>query len=340
MRHASAMLRRAWQTLPMRSAARSLAVFAFAIPTIGSGQIIDYHQHLYSPFAGPISIAGWKGVTADELISLMDAANIQRAVVLSTAYSLANPHKAAVPNEREAVRKDNDWTSAQIAKHSDRLVGFCSVNPLRSYAVEEINRCAKDPNLRTGLKLHFGNSDVNVDRPEHLRQLKEIFRAANRNRMTILVHAHANVNLKRPYGAPQARVFLEQLLPEVPDITVVLAHMAGAGDFGDSTQQASAVYAKAIAQRDVRVRRLYFDACLTATGVEASLLVQRIREIGLSRILYGSDAPIKGNYPADALQRWHSLPLTTAEFRTIETNVTAFLEPVRSPHIIQPRIHD
>lgn len=315
----------------MRPSIRSLVVLTFAIVTTASAQVIDYHQHLYSPFAGPISIAGWKGVTADELITLMDAANIRQAVVLSTAYSLANPHKAAVPNEREAVRKDNDWTSEQIAKYPGRLIGFCSVNPLRSYAVKEIDRCAKDPNLRTGLKLHFGNSDVDVDNPVHLAQLKEVFRAANRNRMTIVVHAHANVNYKRPYGAPQARVFLEQLLPEVPNIAIVLAHMAGAGDFDESVQQASAVYADAIARQDVRVRNLYFDACLTPTTDDAPLLAERIRQIGLAHILYGSDAPIKGNFPAEALQRWHTLPLAATEFRAIETNVASFLQPVRSP---------
>jgi predicted TIM-barrel fold metal-dependent hydrolase len=314
----------------MRPSVRSLVVLAIVIATTASAQIIDYHQHLYSPFAGSISITGWKGVTADELVTLMDAANIRRAVVLSTAYSLANPNKASVPNEREAVRKDNDWTSAEVAKHPDRLIGFCSVNPLRSYAVEEIDQCAKDPNLRTGLKLHFGNSDVDVDNRAHLTQLKEVFRAANRKRMAILIHAHANVNLKRPHGAPQARVFLEELLPEAPDITIVLAHMAGAGGFGESTQKALAVYAKAITQHDARVRNLFFDVCLTATAVEAPLLAQSIREIGISRILYGSDAPIKGNYPADVLQRWHSLPLTATEFRTIETNVAPFLQPVRS----------
>lgn len=314
----------------MRPTARSLVVLAFAISTTASPQIIDYHQHLYSPFAGPISITGWKGVTAEELISLMDAANIRRAVVLSTAYSLANPHKAAVPNEREAVRKDNDWTSVQVAQHPDRLVGFCSVNPLRSYAVEEVDRCAKDSNLRTGLKLHFGNSDVDVDNPAHLAQLKKVFRAANRNGMAILVHAHANVNLKRPYGAPQARVFLEQLLPETRDVIVVLGHMAGAGGFDEATQQASAVYAEAIAHDDPRVSRLYFDACISAITAEAPLLAQRIREIGVSRVLYGSDAPIEGNFPADALARWHSLPLSVEEFHDIETNVAPFLRPVRS----------
>src|SRR3954452_5035006 len=43
-----------------------------------------------------------------------------------------------------------------------------------------------------GLKLHFGNSDVNVDKPSHLAQLKRVFRTANRKRMAILVHSHAN----------------------------------------------------------------------------------------------------------------------------------------------------
>jgi len=296
-----------------------------AIAVLAPAQIIDYHQHLYSPVAGPISISGWSGVTADELIPLMDAAHIDRAVVLSTAYSLANPHKAAVPNESEAVQKDNDWTSAQVAKYPDRLIGFCSVNPIRPYAVEEIDRCAKDPNLRSGLKLHFGNSDVDVDNPDHLVRLKHVFRAAGRNRMTIVVHAHANVNFQRPYGAAQALVFLEQLLPEARDISVVLAHMAGAGEFEKSTQEASGVYAEAIAHHDPRVRNLYFDACISATADEAPLLAQRIREIGVSRVFYGSDAPVKGNLPAEALDRWHKLPLTSKEFHAIETNDAPFL---------------
>ena len=248
-----------------------------------------------------------------------------RAVVLSTAYSLANPHKPPVPNEREAVR--NDWTSAQVARYPERLTGFCSVNPLKLYAVEEIDRCAKDTNLRTGLKLHFGNSDVDVDNPSHLAQLKRVFRTANRNRMAILVHAHANVNFNRPYGSGEARIFLEQLLSETPDITVVLAHMAGAGDFEKSAQQASAVYADAIARHDPRVRNLYFDACISANAAEAPLLAQRIREIGITRIFYGSDAPVKGNFPADALARWHKIPLTAEEFRSIETNLAPFLQP-------------
>ena len=45
--------------------------------------------------------------------------------------------------------------------------------------------------------------------------------------MAIVVHMHANIDHHRPYGAKEARIFLEQLLPEAPDAVVQIAHLAG-----------------------------------------------------------------------------------------------------------------
>ena len=299
-------------------------------PSIAFAEIIDYHQHLYSPEAGARSSPGPKGIDARFLVAQLDAAGIQRAVVLSVAYSFSNPNKPPVPNEYAHVMAENDWTSAQVAKYPDRLLGFCSVNPLRSYAVEEIARCAKDPNLRTGLKLHFGNSDVNVDNPEHLARVRRVFRAANQHRMAITVHMHANINRHRPYGAKEARLFLEQLLPEAPDVTVQIAHLAGGGGYDDPTiDKALSVFVEAIERKDPRMKKVYFDACgIAIPGMwedKADLVVKRIRQIGISRVLYGSDAATPDNLPKDALERWHRLPLTQDEFRTIENNVAPYL---------------
>ena len=66
-----------------------------------------------------------------------------------------------------------------MARYPDRLRGFCGVNPLKDYAVAEIKRCAQMPSMRYGLKLHFGNSDVILDNPEHVAKLREVFRTAN-----------------------------------------------------------------------------------------------------------------------------------------------------------------
>ena len=148
-------------------------------PLNSAAEIIDYHQHLYSPETGARSSPGPNGIDADYLVAQLDAAGINRAVVLSVAYSFSNPNKPPVPNEYAHVMAENNWTSAQVAKYPHRLLGFCSVNPLRPYALEEVARCAIDPNLRTGLKLHFGNSDVNLDNPGHLARVRRVFRAAN-----------------------------------------------------------------------------------------------------------------------------------------------------------------
>jgi predicted TIM-barrel fold metal-dependent hydrolase len=173
-------------------------------------------------------------VDADRLIALLDQAGIWQAAVLSLAYMYGNPNRPPVEHEYEAVKAENDWTSAQVAKFPDRLVAFCSVNPLRPYALEEIARCAADPRLKRGLKLHFGNSDVNLTDPADAARLREVFALANREHMAIVVHARTTISKQRPYGAEHARVFLETLLPAAPDVPVQIAHLAGSGGYDEA----------------------------------------------------------------------------------------------------------
>jgi predicted TIM-barrel fold metal-dependent hydrolase len=307
-----------------------LAAWGLLAPLNSGAETIDYHQHLYSPEAGARSTPGPKGIDADNLIAQLDDAGISRAVVLSVAYSFSNPNKPAVPDEYAQVMRENNWTSAQVAKYTHRLLGFCSVNPLRPYALQEIARCSQDSNLRAGLKLHFGNSDVNIDNPDHLARVRQVFRAANEHHMAIVVHMHANIDHRRPYGAREALIFLEQLLPGAPDVVVQIAHPAGGGGYDDpATDAALSVFVKAIAQKDPRMKNVYFDVCgIALPGMwekNAGLVVERIRQIGTKRLVYGSDAATADNAPKEALKRWHGLPLTPEEFGEIENNVAPYL---------------
>ena len=266
--------------------------------------------------------------SADELIAYLDSAGIQRAVVLSVAYQHGSPARQT-ENEYEKVRAENDWTSQQVGLYPDRLRGFCSVNPLQSYALEEIARCAKDPRLRSGLKLHFGNSDVDVHDAKHVAQLQRVFRAASDHAMSIVAHIHANINNKRPYGRAEALIFLNDILPSAPNVTVQIAHLAGAGRFDDATDSAAVVFADAIARHGPRTARLLFDA----SGISISPLsadrkrrmVELMRQIGLDRVLYGSDGAIPGNGPREYWASFKTLPLTEAELRAIATNVAPYL---------------
>jgi len=278
---------------------------------------------------GPTSI---RAISASDLIALLDAAGIRRAVVLAMGYTWGSPNRT-VENEYEKVKLENDWTSQQVSRFPDRLRAFCSFNPLRSYALEELSRCAKDPLLRFGLKLHVGNSVVDYHNPEHIEQLRKVFRAANDQRMPIVIHMRSSYSRGLPYGATEGRIFLDSLLPSAPDVVVQVAHLAGGGDYTDTAAaEALGVLADAVAKRDPRTKNLYIDVSgvvgprLGIPVADAERLAKRIRQIGVERILYGSDGATGGNLPPhEAWAAFRQLPLTDEEFRAIATNVAPYL---------------
>ena len=60
--------------------------------------------------------------------------------------------------------------------------------------------CPAARRIRTfhfGLKLHFGNSDVDLDSPQHVTRLREVFHAANAYHMAIVVHMRPSVTRRQ-----------------------------------------------------------------------------------------------------------------------------------------------
>ncbi len=274
---------------------------------------------------------GPQALTARKLVALLDSAGIRRAMVLSVAYLYGSPSRS-VDDEYAKVRAENDWTAAQAAQYPDRLRAFCGFNPLKAYALDELARCNRDSRLRHGIKLHFGNADVRLENPAHVAQLRRVFRAANEHRMAIVVHLRASISRKRPYGAAQARIFLDQLLPLARDVPIQIAHLAGTGPGYDDppTDSAMAVLAEAVHDHDSRTRRLWFDV---ASSVDANIspanaarAVERIRQVGAQRVLYGSDAAAGDNLrPRESWAAFRRLALSEAEFTRIAENVAPYL---------------
>ncbi len=291
--------------------------------------VIDHHQHLISSAVHKISPT-LQPMNASELVKLLDAAGIRRAVVLSLGYQYGNPNKPPVPDEYAEVKTENDWTAAEIAPFADRLLGFCGLNPLKPYALEEISRCAGIPQLRSGLKLHFGNSDVDLTNADHVKALQRVFAAANERRMAIVVHMRSSVTAKRPYGAASARAFLNEVLPSAPDVPVQIAHLAGAGGYDDpAIDEALAVFVEAIAQRDSRMKNVYFDASVLMRvekpSAKLNLIATRLRQIGLEHVLWGSDAAPPAYTPKEAWAAFRALPLSDAEFKIIANNRAPYM---------------
>jgi predicted TIM-barrel fold metal-dependent hydrolase len=285
------------------------------------------HQHLISPaFAKIVDQPELDGAA---LLRLLDFAGIPRGVVLSMGYSFGDERKKAkVADPDRATSEENDWTSQQVMRSEGRLVGFCSVNPLRDAALAEIRRCLALPGI-VGLKLHFGNSGVTLRDSTIVRRMEQVFALANARRAAIVVHLRSRTGT--PYGREDAQIFLNRLLPRAPDVVVQVAHLAGTVGFPDYAEEAMDVFAGAIERKDPRARRLYFDQTGVATSEttpkEGERIARMIRRVGPKRVFFGSDTPAGGNPPP--AESWAifraKVPLRAAEFRAIALNEPSYL---------------
>jgi predicted TIM-barrel fold metal-dependent hydrolase len=285
---------------------------------------IDYHQHLVSPAFAPIVQLPARDGTA--LLAELDAAGIDRAVVLSVGYSFSDERKKLEDPDR-LTRAENDWTSAQVSAGGGRLIGFCSANPLRPTALEELERCLALPGMK-GVKLHFGNGGISLRQPAHAARMVQVFTLAERLRAPVLVHMRARGGVN--FGAEDARLFLDKLVPVAPSIDIVVAHFGGSGPgYPAQADEVMAVFAAAAERGDQRMRNLYFDMATVVTAEttpeQGALIATRIRQVGGERVLYGSDlSPPGGSVRAGWEIFRERIPLTATELRTIAGNVTRF----------------
>lgn len=257
--------------------------------------------------------------SADAYIATLDSLRIRRGVALSFAYQFAAAFRD-VHDEAAKVRAENDWVGRQAARYPDRLVAFCSINPLRDYALDELAQCMRDPRI-AGLKLHLTTSFVDLRIAEHVRRLGAVFESANARRFPIVIHLRT---MNPAYGRRDAEIFLTEVLAKAPDVPVQIAHLAGWGGYGSETDEALSVVADAFESGDRRLARVYLDVSgLDVFSAEtAQLIVRRIRQIGVDRMLFGVD---RIDAPAQAWQSITRLPLTPDELRQIAANLAPYL---------------
>jgi predicted TIM-barrel fold metal-dependent hydrolase len=315
---------RALLLLPLLPLCAACATGRTATPQALPGPRVDYHQHLVSPAFAPIVRLPARDATA--LLAELDAAGIDKAVVLSVGYSFADERKKLADPDR-LTGAENDWTSAQVAAAGGRLIGFCSANPLRPAALGELERCLALPGMK-GVKLHFGNGGISLRDPAHAARLVQVFALAERLRAPVLVHMRARGGLN--FGAEDARLFLDKLVSAAPSIEIVVAHLGGAGPgYPAQADEVMAVFGAAAERGDPRMRNVLFDVATVVTAEttteDAALVAARIRQVGSQRVLFGSDLSPPGGSIRSGWEIFRDrVPLTAAELRTIAGNVTRF----------------
>jgi len=176
----------------------------------------------------PVAGATGPVTTGDNLVRHLDAAGIARAVVLSESF-WADGSALYVPRPYASVVAENDWTAAKTTRDPDRLVAFCSFNPVADHALRELERCASKRAFR-GLKFSFAMSGVDLQNTAHVDRIRTVFSAANRHRLPIVVHLRSGPD----YTPDHIVTFLDQVMSAAPDIAVQIAHLWGGEAFSSS----------------------------------------------------------------------------------------------------------
>ena len=284
--------------------------------------------------APPDSIAEqMHSIGAETIVALLDSARTEKATLLSMGYFFGMPEVDAA-DEYAKVRAENDFVARQAASHPDRLTAFCSVNPLADYALDEIARCAEEPRLE-GLKLHLANADANLRDSTDVQQLATVFAAANRHALPIVIHLWT----RHPeYGRTDAEAFIDDVLPEAPDVPVQVAHLGGKGTFDDATAGALQAFDAAIEQDAARMENVVFDISAVALNPAQaqgdSAQAKQIRaankktaewigRIGADRVVFGSD--FFARQPPSYVETVRSLPLDDETLRTLFGNTAPYL---------------
>jgi len=167
--------------------------------------IIDFHNHLSvksSPYYLP----------AAEYLKAMDAAGVERAVILGKDYGLLG--------DRDGSNLPDEDVAEFVRAHPDRFIGFTAVHPDRDRAasVARLERAVGDLGLR-GIKLNPAAGFYAND-----ERLYPVYAKASELRIPVVVH----MGLKPPSEGSRLKYCLPLALDDVavdfPDLTLVVAH--------------------------------------------------------------------------------------------------------------------
>lgn len=262
--------------------------------------------------------------TGADALRLLDAAGIERGVLLSEAYMFGSPLMAPDhPDVARLTRAENAYNVAEAKKSGGRLVAFVGVDPLSDTALPEIDHWSGHG--AAGVKLHLANSLFDFNAAEQMDKLAGVFAAAGGRRLPIVVHLRNRLE----WGATQADAFIDKVLPAAAGAPVQIAHGAGWGALDTPTVVALEAFSRAIAAKKPGADSLTFDLAVVAAPwtkpEDPAAFVRVMREIGMVRFCFGSDWPAKYTPEEEVNFLKTTLPLTSDEWRIIFARRAPFL---------------
>jgi predicted TIM-barrel fold metal-dependent hydrolase len=187
----------------------------------------DHHMHLASPelcrlIDECLPSNHPPAVFAADALRVLDEAHVSKGVILSCAYLFGLPSLRLNSADLAAmIRRENEFTAAQVAQYPTRLVGFLSVDPLADSAIDEVRHWRGSQQL-IGLKLHFTASAVDFRNAGQRAQVAKVISVAAAAGLPMVIHVGGG-----KFNAADAELFIRDILPRAGSSWVQIAHAGG-----------------------------------------------------------------------------------------------------------------
>ncbi len=291
----------------------------------------DHHVHL----VGADLLRDWRALGAEfsrpdsaylSVVAALREGGSREALLVSMAHLYGTDEfrgglGLSLAEEARRVAAVNAHIADEAARDTLRFVGFCSVHPLRPYALAELERCGRDGRAR-GIKLHLPSAGVDLAEAAHVARLAGIMALAAREQRPVLAHIGA-------LNSTHADAFFERVVRPAGALRLVLAHGGGGGGTRAASRtvlRAATRYAEvapAGTELFVELSAIALaretDGVPTAAPEELAAVGDELRAFGLGRVLYGSDYPAfrADEYWRDARRL---LPFTAPEWAQVLAN--------------------
>ncbi len=244
--------------------------------------IIDFHTHIFPSFFRDdrhshfkdepgfellYRSPGSKMAGKETLIDSMDKLGIKRSVIFGFPW-----------RNKEHYRRNNDYIIESVIEYPDRLIGFCSFDPLSPGAPKEIERCL-DAGLEGVGELAFYDSDFSADIIEALNDIMLL--CVHRNK-PILLHTNEPVGHNYPGKQPLTLYALYNLIKRYRSNRIVLAHWGGGLFFYN------------LMKKEVRevMTNVWLDTAASPYLYRPDIYRIAGEISGFDRIFFGSDFPL------------------------------------------------
>ena len=154
---------------------------------------------------------------ADAFVQVMDAAGVEKALVMGVDYGVM----PEVGEAKWSVEEMNQWVAKQADEYPDKLAALCAVDPRRGErAVKLVEKAVEEWGMK-GVKLH-PTAGYYPDDPVCYPLYEKCVE------LGVPIHSHTAATITAPMESKYADpIHLDSVAAKFPDLKIILIHFGG-----------------------------------------------------------------------------------------------------------------